>query len=395
MSCSTPRNTTAPPDKPYHADANGLLKNVLLSDTFLARYLTDPQYKIQVAFTSIKGKGKKPGLLTHYFQVDPDMYFYPASTVKLPVAILALQRLNELNIVGLNKETAMMTGQAGELLTAVDTDSTSEDHLPSIAQYIKKILLVSDNDAFNRLYEFLGQEYINKTLSKLDLPGIQIIHRLEISLNEEQNRTANAVRFYDRRGNLLYEKPEEVSQYVYEQRDDKLGVGYIAKGQLMDGPFDFSKKNKMILPSLHEIVQRIIYPETFPAEKRFNLTKSDYAFLKKYMSMSPRESDFPKYDEKEYFDSYVRFLYYGSEKDAVMDKDLKIYNKVGDAYGFLTDAAFFENEKEDVRFFLSATIHVNKDGIYNDGKYEYTEIGWPFMKQLGRVIFNAVLDKRL
>ena len=36
-------------------------------------------------------------------------YFYPASTVKLPVAILALQKLNELKITGLDKRSMMIT----------------------------------------------------------------------------------------------------------------------------------------------------------------------------------------------------------------------------------------------------------------------------------------------
>ena len=67
--------------------------------------------------------------------------------------------------------------------TAVYNDPTSADGRPTIAHYIKKILLVSDNDAFNRLYEFLGQEYINNTLHKMGYEDVQIIHRLEISLN--------------------------------------------------------------------------------------------------------------------------------------------------------------------------------------------------------------------
>ena len=35
-----------------------------------------------------------------FYQIDERRYFYPASTVKLPIAILALQKLNALKSQG-------------------------------------------------------------------------------------------------------------------------------------------------------------------------------------------------------------------------------------------------------------------------------------------------------
>lgn len=37
----------------------------------------------------------------------------------------------------------------------------------------------------------------------------QLIHRLEVSLTEEENRFTNPVRFLDTTGNILYEKAAE------------------------------------------------------------------------------------------------------------------------------------------------------------------------------------------
>ena len=39
-----------------------------------------------------------------------------------------------------------------------------------------------------------------------------------------------------------------------------------------------------------------------------------------------------------------------------------------------------------IQFILTATIHVNKNGIFNDDIYEYETIGIPFLAQLGREI---------
>ena len=122
------------------------------------------KYKIQVIYTQIdRGKKGKVKFTDHSFNLDSSNYFYPASTVKLPVAILALQKLNELNISGLDKNTSLITDSAYSE-NAILNEPTSADGRPTIAHYIKEVFMVSNNDANNRLYEFAGQEYINKEL---------------------------------------------------------------------------------------------------------------------------------------------------------------------------------------------------------------------------------------
>ncbi len=341
---------------------------------------------IQVIYTEInRSKRGKVKFTDHYFNLDSGRYFYPASTVKLPVAILALQRLNELKIAGLDKNTTIITGAVDRQQTEVNNDPSAPDGRPTIAHYIKKILLVSDNDAFNRLYEFIGQEYINNSLHKMGYTNVQIIHRLDISLSEEENRHTNPIKFIDSSGKIIYEKTAEKSRLVYAQRDTKLGKGFYRAGQLVNEPFDFSKKNRVTLVELHGILKSVMFPEAVPEHMRFNLTKEDYAFLHQYMSMMPRESKSPVYDTADYWDTYVRFLYYGSEKGKA-DPAIRIFNKAGDAYGFLIDGAYIVDLENNVEFLLSAVIHCNSDEIYNDDKYEYGSVGLPFLKNLGRVI---------
>jgi len=122
-----------------------------------------------------------------------------------------------------------------------------------------------------------------------------------------------------------------------------------------------------------------------PNKQRFNLTKSDLEFLHQYMSMLPGESDDPRYEATDYWDTYVKFLYYGSEKNTY-DPNIRVYNKVGDAYGFLIDGAYFHDVKNNAEFILSALIYCNSDEIFNDDKYDYDAVGFPFLKELGRAI---------
>jgi hypothetical protein len=394
LACSPSSKISKPPveiktERSSPAKADTLLYDLMRKvphqfDTLLQ---AADKYRMQIIYTQIDRNGaNKPQFTHHYFNTDSAGYFYPASTVKLPVAVLALQRLNELKLPGLNSNTTMITEAAFEKQTTVYNDPESADGRPTIANYIKKILLVSDNDAFNRLYEFLGQEYINRSLHKMGYDSVQLIHRLSSAMNEEQNRYTNPVRFVGSSGQTIYQKPLERSNLKYAPRKTFLGTGYMSGDKLVEQPFDFSQKNRLTLNDLHAMVQSIIFPEAVPVAKRFNLTADDYRFLHQYMSMKPSESRFPSYD-KGYTDAYVKFLMYGGE-GSITDTAVRIFNKVGDAYGFLTDAAYIVDFDKGVEFFLSATIYCNSDGIFNDDKYEYETIGFPFMKNLGQLIYN-------
>jgi hypothetical protein len=279
----------------------------------------------------------------------------------------------------------MITEAEGDGQTAVYNDPSSVNGSPSIAHYIKKILLTSDNDAFNRLYEFLGQEYINEQLKAKGYDKAQILHRLSLPLSENQNRTTNSIRFIDTSGKTIYQQPQIKSSMVYQPRTNLLGKGYYSGGKLVQQPFDFSKKNLFTLPDLHTVIQSVMFPDAVSKKQRFNLKEEDYSFLHRYMSMYPRESSFPAYDSS-YNDAYVKFLLYGANDP--VKPNVRIFNKVGDAYGFLIDAAYVADFENNVEFMLSAVIHCNPDGIYNDDKYEYEKVGFPFMKNLGQVIYD-------
>ena len=380
--------------------------DTILSDAFMVNLLKQyPQFfdsilakkkemGVQIIYTQIdRRKNGNARFTDHYFNVDTENYFYPASTVKLPVAILALQKLNELKKSGLDKNTTMITDTAYSGQTVVYNDPTTVDGRPTIAHYIKKILLVSDNDAFNRLYEFLGQEYINNSLHKMGYTDVQIIHRLNISLTEDQNRHTNPVKFYDTSKRIVYEKLAANSQLVYAERNTKMGKGFIKGDELVNEPFNFSKKNRLSLKDLHSIMRTVLFPEMVSPKLRFNLTRDDYRFLYKYMSMTATESKYPYYDTINYWSNYVKFLLYGAEKNKP-DPDIRIFNKVGDAYGFLTDVAYIADFKNNIEFMLSATIYCNSDGIFNDDKYDYDTIGYPFLKNLGRIFYNYELKRK-
>jgi hypothetical protein len=371
------------------------------TDTFLARLLdrypdyfdtlvrNKDRWQIQIIYTRIDRKeDNQPVFTDFYYNVNPGLYFYPASTVKLPAAILALQKLNQLHI---SRDATMVTGSAYAGQSPVYNDPETADGRPTVANYIRKIFLVSDNDAFNRLYEFLGQQYLNNQMHHLGFDSSLILHRLNISLPEDQNRHTNPISFYDTSGKLIYSQPMAFSNISYPTRNIRLGEGYYSGDKLVKAPFDFSKKNRIPLTDLHSMLGTVIFPEAMSANRRFELTDDDYRFLYRQMCMLPRESDFPQYDTS-YPDAYVKFLLFGG-KGSISQPGIRVFNKPGDAYGFLTDVAYFADLDHKVEFLLSATILCNSDGIFNDDHYDYDTVGKPFMKHLGEVIYDYELHR--
>ena len=202
------------------------------------------KYRLQILYTQIdRDKKNRPKFTTFGYRINNSEYFYPASTVKFPASVLALEKINNLNIKGLTKESVMLTGAEYERHTPVTKDSTSENGLPSVAHYIKKILMVSDNDAFNRLYEFIGQEDFNETLRKKGYENTRIFHRLQVGMNKEQNRRTNPIKFMQ--GNeIVYQQPMVISEKNYSSVTPiSVGKGYVQGDSVVNKPFDFTDRN--------------------------------------------------------------------------------------------------------------------------------------------------------
>ncbi len=352
----------------------------------------DPaRYRVQVIYTQIdRDEANRPSFRTFRYRVDPDEYFYPASTVKLPTAILALEKVNHL---GLHRDLTMLTGAATDFQTSVTHDDTAPGGLPSVGHYIRKIFLVSDNDAYNRLYEFIGQQELNESLYRRGFTGTRIIHRLELMLDPLQDQQTNPVRFVD--GDMtLYEQDAIHSPRSFiGVQPELLGTGEIVDGEYMDRPKDFAVKNAFPLEELHDVLLRLLFPEAVDDEQRFRLRDEDYRFLYRAMSSYPSEGGIDAYeDTAQYPDGYVKFLLFGGKARSIPD-NIRIFNKVGDAYGFLTDAAYVVDFENGVEFLLAATVYTNANGVFNDGNYEYDEIGMPFLESLGRAIYEIELAR--
>ncbi|MBI1783220.1 MAG: serine hydrolase [Sphingobacteriales bacterium] len=376
---------------------DALLKDILFrnKDSLLQSVLKNPEeYRYQIIYTQInRDQHNKPSFKNYYFNVDKNRYFNPASVVKMPLAFLSLEKLNKLHQPGVDLYTTILTDSGWSNQTIAHTDSTAESGKPSVAQYIRKAFLISDNDAYNRLYEFIGQQTINHRLHELGYPDTRITRRFR-RMTMEENRHTNPIRFVDAKGNLLYEQPMAYNPDSFDfSHINKMGHAYLdANDSLINEPIDFTKANNFPLEDMRTILQSVIFPQSVPAKQRFNLTKKEYDFLYRFLSQYPSETNYPKYDTSVYYDSYVKFYFRGNKQP--MPSYVRVFNKVGWAYGCLTDISYVVDFKNKTEFILAATLYTNKDGVLNDDKYEYETVGWPFLYQVGQTIYQYELKRK-
>lgn len=350
-------------------------------------------YRLQIIYTQInRDRKNKPSFTNYYFNYDPAVYFNPASVVKMPLAFLALEKLQGLKGKGINKHTTVQFDSSQAWHKPLYTDTSAANGKPTVAHFIKRAFLISENDPYNRLYQFLGQEEINRKLHAKGYSDVRITRQF-MGLTPEQNRYTNPVRFVDAQGKTIYSQPEAFNRDSFDfSQAIKIGKAYLNRNDsLVNEPFDFTKHNSLSLGTMQQLLQSVLFPESVPPAQRFRLSREDYSFLHQYLSQFPSETPDPKYDTTEFYDSYVKFFFRDSTRR--LPGGVRVFNKVGWAYGFLTDVSYVADFGNNVEFMLAATLYVNKDEILNDNKYEYESIGWPFLRWLGQTLYQYELKR--
>ena len=360
------------------------------------KILANPKdYRLQILYTQIdRDKNNIPHFKEFTYNLNPKEYFYPASTVKMPLAFLALEKINNLKMKGLSKSTQMVYDSVSDRQEQIYNNPYSINGVQNIEQAVKEIFLVSDNNAANRLFEFVTPHTVHEQLAAKGYKDVYIRNRLELGRTAKENRSTQAIDFYNEQGKIIYHQPAAFNKDSLPYYNAFIGNGYLNnQDSLIKGPLNFSDKNRIYLSDLTHILKSVLFFEHTPPSQRFNLTTEDRKFLLHYMHTLPTESQYPTYDTANYWPNYCKFLYTGSEKGP-FPSNIKIFNKVGDAYGFLLDIAYVMDPEKKVEFMLSAVIYCNSDGILNDSKYDYDTVGYPFYKNLGQLIYNYELQRK-
>ena len=350
-------------------------------------------YRLQILYTRIdRDENNVPHLTTYSYDADK-YYYYCASMVKLPACALTLEKINNLAKYRVDMLDSLGVDSIGcsELTPASMMLGTPYSCL---GHYIKEMLMLSNNHAFNPVYDFLGQQYFQDRLHEIGCRSAVISNRFA-NCDTIANRLCNPISLYDRHSHdLKYFQPcinNDRRQFYNGELNPQIGIGYIGGSGLINLPKDFRFSNYIALSDLHKLLTKIIFPEIQLPSEKLNLTRRDYQYLYKCMGIFPRESAYPKLDSVHYPDMYMKYFMGADSGVYTMPDNIRIFNKVGQAYGFMTDCSYVVDTLNKVEFFLSCAMYLNADGILNDGVYEYDQIGYPFFHNL----FNAVYAEEL
>ena len=372
-------------------DPAGPMEEVLCSHPGLRDVVeAAPEHRLEAVLGVVEPGPEGPRLVQHGFRLGAE-YFYPASTVKLFAAVAALERLAELRSqtgLAIDADTPLVFHPLfdDEELETTD-DSNLDGGAITVRHEIRKLFLVSDNRAFNRLYELVGQDRLAASLARAGLGEGRIVHRLSELRSEEDNRRSPRVDFLGP-DSVLHALPERASAPLGPAPAVprlRVGSAYVAGGEVVGEAMDFAVKNRFPLAALQRGLCMVVRPDVDCGGPGFALSDDDRALLLDSMSRYPSESANPVYDPADYPDNYVKLLLSGV--DLVLPRErFRIYNKVGQAYGFTTENAWVVDLDTGRGLFLAATLYTNANGVLNDDDYEYDLVAHPFLAILGELI---------
>lgn len=352
-------------------------------------YLLEPEkYEIQIIYTQIKRDSlNRPQLKEFTYAPNPQKYFNPASLAKLPLVLLSLEKLHEINQPNIHKYTRIGYGADTPCQLPLVGNNLKEKEYPCLGRFIEKILLVSDNDSYTRLYEFLGQRYIQAKMNEKCYEGVRIIRRFN-ECDTLQNRYTNPIHFYNESGQVIYsQKPVFNPTPYYPHKSTWQRTRPINNIPILNPDFE----NYLPLKAAHQMLMAIMLPEALPEHQRFNLQTDDYQLLRRSLGAYPREGKLSTYLEKDgYFDTYKKYLYFGRADASLVN--LRSFNVVGWWAGYVSDVAYFVDYQRGIEFFLSAVISTNQVPI-NEGE-GYQKVSFPFMRDLGKLIYEYETQKQ-
>tara|TARA_B100000900_G_C20594210_1_gene722749 strand:- start:819 stop:1970 length:1152 start_codon:yes stop_codon:yes gene_type:complete len=360
---------------------------VLKSDTFLKGLVNDKQdYAIQIMLTKINQYDSNVDFQSYQYQVDENQYFYPASTIKLPLVILTLKKINELRSRG-----SEITLKSKIVLSSKDSIAKLKlkDSITSFQNLIADIFLVSDNSASNILIDFIGYNYFNQEMKNVGFEKTYLNHKF--NPDPYFNYTWKISDYFN---NVISSNGDK--QLIIKAEDKIKGLfkgerRYL-NGEILGEPLNFSEKNRFSIADMHNLIKYIFYPEIFDKENSFNLSVEDYDFLRYWMSRFTYEDIGEKFIQNEnFFETYNKFFIHGDEQIPI-NENIRVYNKIGQAYGTSLDNGLIKNYQDNIEFILSATIYTNKNNVMNDNLYEYRDIGVPFLAKLSRAIYQEFMD---
>ncbi len=387
-SASAPASASASASAPAPASASAASAPPSLTDDALVRQILARGGKALAGvlaapekhrFQALYGVVRNGALERRGYRADVE-YFFPASSMKMPITLATYERLAALRAGG----RAALTRDA--TLRIHPATGGGEPYVTTLARETWRALIVSDNLSANRLLSFVGHREAHETLWGLGLASTRIragfatggdIDPAEVSPKIDVTLAGASDELPARRSDLALPPNDAVNMGI--------GDAAIVDGRRVEGPLSFADKNAIRLRELQDTLVRIMRPELLPSNAAAGrTTKDDVAYVRRALGTLPSESSLAGYDRNVVQDYRLIPFLRGIERVKARGK-FEIYSKVGQAYGFLIGNAYVVDKETGRSFFLIASVFANPDGVMNDDNYGYDDISFPALADVAEV----------
>lgn len=367
----------------------------------LARILDDPAtHRFQVLVSEVVHRpGRPPILRRHGYRVDAE-YFYPASSIKLCGAVAALQAIEDLearhHVTGLvDAPVEIAPLFPGDAPQVADPTHLAGGRI-TVAHQIRKLALVSDNPAYNRLFDLVGHEPLNRALHALGHRSAVLNHRLSDPRVFPDPYATAAVTLHPPGMPPIHIPARTSTLHLTNTAPGlKVGSAHLRDGILVPEPLDFTRRNGISLVDLQNLLVQVVRPDIDIGTPPLVLAPGHRALLVDALTRHPRESDDPRYDPAGYPDAYAKFLLPGVRRvfpETEPGRRVEIAAKIGRAYGFSVENSHLHHPGTGRTVFVTAVLYTNADGVLNDDRYEYDTVADPVLADLGERIARRLLD---
>lgn len=342
------------------------------------------------------------------FRVDAE-YIYPASTVKLPTAVAALMTLAELAErvgrpeIGAASPLRFWPCLPGESVAEVDATNVPSRRITA-GHDARRVCVVSDNPAHNRLYGIVGHEEVNRRLWAMGLTTARINHRLaEPGRTWEEHRRTPRVDVLGGDGAAVAELPARESGLMIDNEGVpglEVGTAHVdpMTGERVEGPLSFLKRNRLGLHDQQAVLMKVLLPgAAAPDEvtRPIGLRESDRLLLCDALWPTPRQSGLVGLSKPGMGpppDEFVKFMVPGLRRALAGTRadDIAVFNKVGMAYGFFTDNALVVRRGSSRGVLVAGAMYANESAVLGLDTYDEKTVARPVFEAIGEVVGGII-----
>lgn len=353
------------------------------------------ELRLQVLVTEVKPEGE--AWPVYAYRADAE-YFYPASAIKPLLAAAALRVLNARSKDTIEPSTRIIRCAKNRPKCEppkADEEEPDEKAPPPppgveekkkhkklfLKDEIANLLSYSDNDSYDRLYDIVGHRELNEEMVAMGLPAVRFQHRMS-GLASTQKETLSVRLVPPRRPSFLIKaRKSDLELAPTPASGLAVGASHVTEGgRLAQGPMDFGTKNYVSLKDLQRFLIALVRPD-HAGGLDLGLGEEQRKLLTIPMTRIPAPTGIS--DHCPLGPGVLEVL---------PQKRLKYIGKAGRAYGFLLESAYIEDTETHRAIFVAATVLANEDGVMNDDKYDYADVGRPILRAVGAAVARMFFD---